>query len=1083
MLLAFGALPTGVTAGATDETTVSITDDDDPAVTVSFQQNSYKVEEGKEVVVTVSLSADPERSVTIPLTKTDQDGATDADYSGVPSSLTFNSGETSKSFAFTAAADEDDEGDESVKLAFGSLPAGYGAGTRATATVTLTNNNPGLFNGALRLVDGVTFTEDGRPCDGRVEIYYNGAWGTICDDYWGRAEVNVACRSLGFVGGAAGPQAVLGEPDVYFGRWDEFDRYFDTGICPEEACGAVTDEGVFREAYFGQGAGEIVLDNVQCNGNEWGLLECPRNEGEHNCRPFEAAGMRCLKETLPRIVYAQVSAPPGDNERYDEGETVEITLVWSVPVVVTTPSGALPPKVWLSSRNYFGTADYVRGSGSTHTVFSHTLSRGSYEEIRVDGDSLRERDGRIRSANVGLPAILKFRGYPEILDGAVPAKTLTPPQFSNPGSIAAYGTDDTVEVTFNFDLPVWVDVTDGTPSVAIHLGGTAERQAEYLRGSGSNQIVFAYTLTGSDEQHDAILVQPNSLVLNGGSMRDVYFENDVELEHPSGAQVLPIEGLSPAGQNAPQNSPAEGAPSIGGNSAVGETLSVDTTGITDADGLNHAVFEYQWLADDAEIEGASGSTYTPTSADEGKTITVRVTFTDDAGNEESLTSAATAAVAAAGLELRSATLDGATLTLTHNETLDSSVTLPATAFTVSLNGGSRSVSAVSVSGSAVTLTLASEAAAGDTVTVDYTRPEGRHFIRDTRGRVAPSFSGRVVSNDTAPDQPKESDEQAEPLTASAHGVPASHTGDAFTFELHFSEEIPLSYVTLRDHAFTVTGGTVTKARRLEARKNVRWEITVDPSGDADVSVSLPVTTDCDSQGAICTANGRMLSNELTFTVPGPSTEQSTQQNSAANGAPTITGTARVGETLTAGTSGISDSDGLTNATFTYQWLADDAAISGATGSTYTLEAADAGKAVKVRVSFTDDQGNTESLTSVATAAVTLPPLTASAHGVPASHDGSAAFTFELRFSEEFPLSFRTLRDHAFTVTGGEVVKARRLEAGKNVRWEITVRPDGDGTVTIVLPVTEDCASSHAICTEDGRPLSNRIAIAVSGPEG
>ena len=1082
--LGFGtSLPAGVSAGSPSETTVSITDDDDPQVTVSFQQNSYKVEEGKEVVVTVSLSADPERSVTIPLTKTDQDGASDADYSGVPSSLTFNSGETSKSFTFTAAADEDDEGDESVKLAFGSLPAGYGAGTRATATVTLTNNNPGLFNGALRLVDGVTFTEDGRPCDGRVEIYYNGAWGTICDDYWGRAEVNVACRSLGFVGGAAGPQAVLGEPDVYFGRWDEFDRYFDTGICPEEACGAVTDEGVFREAYFGQGAGEIVLDNVQCNGNEWGLLECPRNEGEHNCRPFEAAGMRCLKETLPRIVYAQVSDPPGDNERYDEGETVEITLVWSVPVVVTTPSGALPPKVWLSSRNYSGIADYVRGSGSTHTVFSHTLSRGSYEEIRVDGDSLREHDGRIRSANVGLPAILKFRGYPEILDGAVPAKTLTPPQFSNPGSIAAYGTDDTVEVTFNFDLPVRVDVTDGTPSVAIHLGGTAERQAEYLRGSGSNQIVFAYTLTGSDEQHDAILVQPNSLVLNGGSMRDVYFENDVELEHPSGAQVLPIEGLSPAGQNAPQNSPAEGAPRIGGNSAVGETLSVDTTGITDADGLNHAVFEYQWLADDAEIEGASGSTYTPTSADEGKTIEVRVTFTDDAGNEESLTSAATAAVAAAGLELRSATLDGATLTLTHNETLDSSVTLPVTAFTVSLNGGSRSVTAVSVSGSAVTLTLASEAAAGDTVTVDYTRPEGRHFIRDTRGRVAPSFSGRVVSNDTAPDQPKESDEQAEPLTASAHGVPASHTGDAFTFELHFSEEIPLSYVTLRDHAFTVTGGTVTKARRLEARKNVRWEITVDPSGDADVSVSLPVTTDCDSQGAICTANGRMLSNELTFTVPGPSTEQSTQQNSAANGAPTITGTAGVGETLTAGTSGISDSDGLTNATFTYQWLADDAAISGATGSTYTLEAADAGKAVKVRVSFTDDQGNTESLTSVATAAVTLPPLTASAHGVPASHDGSAAFTFELRFSEEFPLSFRTLRDHAFTATGGEVVKARRLEAGKNVRWEITVRPDGDGTVTIVLPVTEDCASSHAICTEDGRPLSNRIAIAVSGPEG
>ena len=90
------------------------------------------------------------------------------------------------------------------------------------------------------------------------------------------------------------------------------------------------------------------------------------------------------------------------------------------------------------------------------------------------------------------------------------------------------------------------------------------------------------------------------------------------------------------------------------------------------------------------------------------------------------------------------------------------------------------------------------------------------------------------------------------------------------------------------------------------------------------------------------------------------------------------------------------------------------------------------------------------------------PLTASAHGVPASHDGSAAFTFELRFSETPAdgFSYKTLRDHAFTVTGGEVVKARRLERGKNVRWEITVRPDGDGTVAIVLRVdTENCGAT------------------------
>ena len=135
----------------------------------------------------------------------------------------------------------------------------------------------------------------------------------------------------------------------------------------------------------------------------------------------------------------------------------------------------------------------------------------------------------------------------------------------------------------------------------------------------------------------------------------------------------------------------------------------------------------------------------------------------------------------------------------------------------------------------------------------------------------------------------------------------------------------------------------------------------------------------------------------------------------------------------------------------------------------------------MKVRFTDDAGNSEELISAATFAVAPPPLTASFGNVPNSHDGNAAFTFELRFSEEFGLSYKTLRDHAFAVTGGEVIKARRLERGKNVGWEITVRPAGDGTVTIVLPITTDCAADGAICTEDGRKLSNRLEMTVSRP--
>ena len=362
----------------------------------------------------------------------------------------------------------------------------------------------------------------------------------------------------------------------------------------------------------------------------------------------------------------------------------------------------------------------------------------------------------------------------------------------------------------------------------------------------------------------------------------------------SGGLELVVPGPS-------SNSAATGAPTINGTARVGESLTASTSDIADADGLANASFTYQWLADDVDISGATGTSYTVATADEGKVIKVTVSFTDDAGNEESVTSAATVAV---------------------------------------------------------------------------TQP---------------------------------------PLTASTHDEPEFHDGaTAFTFELRFSEEPGggFSATTLRDQALTVSGGTITNVRQLETGKNLRWEITVQPSGNEEVIVMLPPTIDCAAQGAICAGDGRILSVALAILVLGP-------QNSAATGAPTINGTAQVGEILTASTSSIADADGVANASFTYQWLADDADINGATTSSYTLVAADAGKAIKVQVSFTDDDGNEESVTSAATAAVTQPPLTATTHDAPESHDGATAFTFELRFSESPAASFgfATVQNHAFTVTG------------------------------------------------------------------
>ena len=372
----------------------------------------------------------------------------------------------------------------------------------------------------------------------------------------------------------------------------------------------------------------------------------------------------------------------------------------------------------------------------------------------------------------------------------------------------------------------------------------------------------------------------------------------------TGTYTIEVEEV-PSMQNQRANSPATGGPGITGTVQAGETLTATTDGIEDEDGLTSAVFAYQWVRSGADIERAASSTYTMTGEDEGKAIQVRVTFTDDAGNAESLTSYAVLSVP-------------------------------------------------------------------PLIIPDEEPPPKSTETRETR--EAREAQGEQESAES-------------PLTAAIHDAPESHDGqEDFTFELRFSEEPKegFSSLTLRDHAFTVTGGEVAGARQLDGDSdtpNIRWEITVSPDSNANVTVKLPVTEDCDTQGAICTDDGRALSSPLKFTVKGP-------------------------------------------------------------------------------------------------------PLTASTVSVPTSHNGSGEFRFRIAFSEEFSLSYLTLRDdHVFTVEGGKVVGARRLVKGSNIGWEIVVKPDSNGDVTITLPATTDCDAQGAICTDDDRMLSNRLEFTVSGPGG
>ena len=107
------------------------------------------------------------------------------------------------------------------------------------------------------------------------------------------------------------------------------------------------------------------------------------------------------------------------------------------------------------------------------------------------------------------------------------------------------------------------------------------------------------------------------------------------------------------------------------------------------------------------------------------------------------------------------------------------------------------------------------------------------------------------------------------------------------------------------------------------------------------------------------------------------------------------------------------------------------------------------------------------------------PFTARFEGLPERHDGAGAFSFELRFSEApQDLSDSTVANGLLEVTGAAVTGARRLAAGSNLAWEVTVTPSQSGNIAIRLPARA-CTETHAVCA-GGRALANAVSATVEG---
>ena len=217
------------------------------------------------------------------------------------------------------------------------------------------------------------------------------------------------------------------------------------------------------------------------------------------------------------------------------------------------------------------------------------------------------------------------------------------PGRSSGGSVPVHrpGTISPIFNSSTYDYTVTVEQGD------THLTFNATTETGY-----GKQLRIVGDLGNGEFWSGARDLAPN---LSGHQVRLSYGENWFRYAVHTGPEGTESDGTAEYHYNIrvtrpyPPNTPATGAPTISGTAQVGQTLTASTSGIADADGLIIVSYSYQWLADDTEIDGATSSTYTVQTSDNGQVIKVRVTFEDDAGGEESLTSVGTSAVVLGGL--------------------------------------------------------------------------------------------------------------------------------------------------------------------------------------------------------------------------------------------------------------------------------------------------------------------------------------------------------------------------------------------------------------------------------------------------
>ena len=591
------------------------------------------------------------------------------------------------------------------------------------------------------------------------------------------------------------------------------------------------------------------------------------------------------------------------------------------------------------------------------------------------------------------------------------------------------------------------------------------------------------------------------------------------------------------------NTPASGAPTISGPAGgdaprVGDTLTADIGAVDDTDGLPPAAgFGYQWVREDADgsnredIPGANGPGYTLVPEDAGKRVSVRVTFIDEGGRTETVTSAPTAAVAAraaADDALPELVADARTVTIDWDEALDpGSVPAPGD-FEVrksDLDETGRewtllaSLAEVRVVGSTVTLRLDNRLPHDADVRVSYT--PGASPVRYAGGGDAPGFAQAAAQNRTPDIEPPKVLRRDQVTVNGATlritfsealdpgSVPEAEGFDVNTYiNVHRHESILVERVSVSGRVVTLTlaravGGEegVSVSYGLTGGTPIR-DLAGNPSWTGGRYGADNRTVEGTAADKTLTADGdtvRVVFDAVldAATVPGPYDFKVKGTRTSSHGyrwkklrtettVASIRTVAVSGSTVTLTTYNAVDHETAVRLSYVAGdsplRFGDGTAVDGFSNLPVENRTAAPGSGRPVAQAQSEEEAQpaaAQQESAEAAAQPSGPPLTAALAARNAEHGGDPTVreAVSLRFSEApAGLGSTELRARV-SVTGGTLDAVE----GSGAEFTVWFRPAGVGPVTVRLSPGGACGASGSICTPDGRALSGPAAVSIQGP--